>query len=264
MKTTRALEKRSFSEVIGRLADARRYALTLTTRIEAIPRPNHGHRVLDLGAAAGCLTVALNEMGYPSVGVEPDPDALENAWQLARRLHRPRQVVDGYAEEIPFPSESFDIVIANSVLECVSDIDACLREVSRVLSPGGVFWFAAASSMSPFQNEIAKFPLFGWYPDSLKIRIMCWAVRNRPDLIGHTLTPAVNWFSDRWVHRELAAVGFTKIYDRWDLRGQCEGGRIERGALRLLKNSQVLRQIARACVPGCAYAAVKRYERNWS
>ena len=38
--------------------------------------------------------------------------------------------------------------------------------------------------MSPFQHEIKSFPLFGWYPDSLKKSIMGWAVRNRPELVG--------------------------------------------------------------------------------
>jgi hypothetical protein len=38
--------------------------------------------------------------------------------------------------------------------------------------------------------------------------IMWWAARHRPELVGHTATPAVHWFSDRIARKRLAAVGF--------------------------------------------------------
>jgi ubiquinone/menaquinone biosynthesis C-methylase UbiE len=222
-----------------------------------MPRKNKGRRLLEIGAAAGCLSMALEELGYDCVGIEPDADALRTARELAVELGRPCRVVKGRAESIPCPSESFDIVISNSVLEHVSDIDACFREVSRILAPGGVFWFETASSMSPFQHEIKNFPLFGWYPDPLKKRIMCWAATNRPDLVGHTATPAINWFCDRVARQHLTRVGFSKVTDRWSLRKETEGGRMHTAILKLIRSNPFVKRVANIVIPECAYAAVK-------
>jgi ubiquinone/menaquinone biosynthesis C-methylase UbiE len=252
------MEKQSLAAAISRLPDVRKYAATLIGRIEAVGRENRGHRILEIGAAAGCLTIALNEMGYICTGIEPDADALQTAHALARDLDRPCAVIEGRAERIPFPDESFDIVITNSVLEHVSDIDACFSEISRILRPGGLLWFETASSMSPFQREIRCFPLFGWYPDSLKKRIMWWAAQHRPELVGHTATPAINWFSDRMVSKKLRAVGFGTVVDRWALRRDTEGGPLHAAALRLLRSSRIAARIANIAIPECAYAAVKK------
>jgi ubiquinone/menaquinone biosynthesis C-methylase UbiE len=253
----RAMEKQSLREAISRLPQVRNYAATLIGRIETAGRQSSGRRVLEIGAAAGCLTIALNEIGYTCTGIEPDADALQTARALARELDRPCSVIEGRAERIPFPDESFDIVITNSVLEHVSDIDACFSEISRVLRRGGLLWFETASSMSPFQREIRRFPLFGWYPDSLKKRIMWWAAEHRPELVGHTATPAINWFSDRIVRRKLRAVGFGAVVDRWALRRDTEGGRLHAAALRLIRSSRLATRIANIAIPDCAYAAVK-------
>src|SRR5258708_34582345 len=146
----KAREKESLTEVVSRLPQGRSYAATLSGRFEGLSGRNGGRRLLEIGAAAGCLTIALEDLGYKCTGIEPDPDALRMARELAVELNRPCPVIGGCAERIPFPDESFDIVITNSVLEHVSDIDACFREISRVLAPGGLCWFETASSMCPF------------------------------------------------------------------------------------------------------------------
>jgi ubiquinone/menaquinone biosynthesis C-methylase UbiE len=253
----RAPEKQSLGAVISRLPQAKKYAATLSARIEGVTRQNKGRRLLEVGAAAGYLTIAFNEMGYICTGLEPDEDAIRTAQELARQRGSACQVIEGRAENIPFPDESFDIVITNSVLEHVTDIDACFREISRVLAPGGLFWFETASSMSPFQHEIRNFPLFGWYPDYLKKRIMWWAARHRPELVGHTATPAVHWFSDRIARKRLAVVGFDTVIDRWDFRRDNEGGRLHVAALKLIRSSRIVRRVANTVISECAYAAIK-------
>jgi ubiquinone/menaquinone biosynthesis C-methylase UbiE len=252
-----AREKQSLSEAIIRLTEMRSYAATLSARIEGIARQNKGRRLLEIGAAAGCLAIGLEDLGYECIGIEPDAHALRTAQELASELGRPCVVIEGYAERIPFPDASFDIVVSNSVLEHVSDIDICFEEISRVLAPDGVFWFETASSMSPFQHEIRNFPLFGWYPDMLRKRIMWWAAKNRPALVGHTATPAINWFSDRSAQQRLAKVGFSRVIDRWNLRRENEGGRLYGAALKVIQSNAVARRIANIAVSECAYAAVK-------
>jgi SAM-dependent methyltransferase len=169
----------------------------------------------------------------------------------------PCRVVEGRAESIPFPDESFDIVVTNSVMEHGVDIDACFQEISRVLAPGGLLWFETASSMSPFQNEIRIFPFFGWYPNVLKRRIMWWAARHRPEWVGHSAAPAVHWFSDRIAHTRLRTVGFESIVDRWAFRRDDEGGRFHAAALKLIRSNRFVKRIANILISECAYAALK-------
>lgn len=253
-----AVEKQSVEQAISRMPAVRSYAATLMARIEAIECDEKGRRVLEVGAAAGCLTIALNELGYSCTGVEPDADALRTARALARSLGQPCSVVSGCGERIPFPSESFDIVITNSVLEHVLDLDACFQEISRILKPGGLFWFETASAMSPFQHEIRRFPLFGWYPDKVKRRIMKWAASNYPGLVNNTATPAIHWFTDRIAEEKLTAVGFGSVIDRWSLRRNAEGGRLYGAALRIVRSNRLAKRVANIAISECAYAAVKK------
>lgn len=55
--------------------------------------------------------------------------------------------VRGMITELPFPDDSFDIVMANHMLYLVPDIEAAIRETQRVLKPGGVF-VATTSSIA--------------------------------------------------------------------------------------------------------------------
>jgi SAM-dependent methyltransferase len=147
--------------------------------------------------------------------------------------------------------------VTNSVLEHVIDLNVCLSEISRVLAPGGLLWFETASSMSPFQHEIQRFPFFGWYPDPLKKRIMAWAAENRPDLVGYTRTPAIHWFSDRTARARLRRAGLKLVADRWQLRREDEGGPVYATALRVIRSNWLARRIANIAISECAYAAVK-------
>jgi len=61
-------------------------------------------------------------------------------------------------QDIPFPDDSFDIVIANYMLYHVPDLPRGLSEVKRVLKPGGVFYSCTLGSgnMQPFLHEAFK------------------------------------------------------------------------------------------------------------
>jgi ubiquinone/menaquinone biosynthesis C-methylase UbiE len=252
-----ATELRCFDEVLESLPVTRKWAATVFARLRQVAVFPDDARVLDLGAGSGGFVAVCGELGYRCEGIEPWEDARLNAKVLSEHLGIPVRVVAGTAESIPFGDCEFHFVHASSVIEHVSDVDRAFAEVFRVLKPGGVFWFNSASSMCPAQAEIRGFPLFGWYPDPLKKRIMHWAKEARPHLVGYTETPAVNWFTPWKARSLLMEHGFRRIYDRWDLRGEDEGGDRYRFALRLIRLSAITKLAADIAVSGCSYAAVK-------
>jgi ubiquinone/menaquinone biosynthesis C-methylase UbiE len=252
-----ASEKRSYDVACELFPAVKAHARTILNRVNAIRALPPGSTILDIGAAQGLFVVACAEMGYPCVGVEPWMPARETAYRIAQEHGINLQLLEGTAESLPVPSESFDFVNAMSVLEHVDDLSSALREVYRVLKPGGVFWFFTASSICPRQGEIRGFPGFGWYPDSLKIRIMMWARDHRPDLVAHTTRPAYHWFTPWKARRVLQEAGFRKVFDRWDLRLANEGAIPYQIALTIVRLNAFTKLLADAMVPACSYAAIK-------
>jgi ubiquinone/menaquinone biosynthesis C-methylase UbiE len=91
-----------------------------------------GKRVLEVGCGTGLLLARLAPHAASAVGIDLSPGMLE----LARG--RGLEVHEGSATALPFEDASFDVVCSFKVLAHVPDIELALREVGRVLRPGGV------------------------------------------------------------------------------------------------------------------------------
>ncbi len=88
-------------------------------------------RAIDIGAAAGRNTRVLEELGWQAFALEYDESGAELA-QAAGRT-----VVRGDATRLPVPSATFDLAMSYDVLEHIADDAAVVREMLRVLKPGG-------------------------------------------------------------------------------------------------------------------------------
>lgn len=103
--------------------------------------PSRGRSVLDLGCGVGIYSIALAEAGYDVTGVDGAAGMLARAYPritpaLASHLRFERVNVDG---NLPYPDDSFDIVIAISVLQALADPGKTCQEIRRVLNPAGIF-----------------------------------------------------------------------------------------------------------------------------
>jgi 2-polyprenyl-3-methyl-5-hydroxy-6-metoxy-1,4-benzoquinol methylase len=94
-----------------------------------------GKRVLDAGCGPGIYSEELLARGADLVAVDGSAEMV----QLARkRLGRRARVLHAnLAEPLPFAASEFDLVVCALVIHHLDDREACLREFSRVLRPGG-------------------------------------------------------------------------------------------------------------------------------
>lgn len=95
---------------------------------------------LDLGCGDGILTdILFSRIGMTPqlVGIDPDQKEIEAAkpYRFYTRLHTV------FGNDIPENDSTFDYVFSNSVLEHIPDLEPVISEVSRVLKPGGRFFF---------------------------------------------------------------------------------------------------------------------------
>src|SRR5947207_13015290 len=109
---------------------AARCRARLRDRVRAAP----GDVVLDVATGTGLGARAVSERyGCEVVGLDPSGDMLSAA--VARNGHIP--LVRARAESLPFPDDSFDHLTFTYLLRYVDDPSAVLRELARVVKPGG-------------------------------------------------------------------------------------------------------------------------------
>jgi ubiquinone/menaquinone biosynthesis C-methylase UbiE len=112
-----------WSEHVARYAFARRYA--------------QGKRVLDAGCGTGYGSAELAQLAAEVVGVDIAADAVEYA-----KTNYPiagLRFLESSCTAVPFPPESFDLVVAFEVIEHLTDYRAFVDECARVLSRDGQF-----------------------------------------------------------------------------------------------------------------------------
>jgi len=107
-----------------------------------------GAKALDIGAGSGGLAIALAERGAQVSAIEPDQ--LRRAWAEARiRGHGVSvELQPAIAEQLPFSTESFDVVLLDSVIEHVQHPSRVVTEVCRVLKPGGIVYVVSPNKTS--------------------------------------------------------------------------------------------------------------------
>ena len=116
-----------------------------------------GERVLDVGCGAGTDSLVAAQMIAPDrhvTGIDMTPQMLAKARRAAAEMGLDNvEFIESEAEQLPFPDESFDVVISNGVIDLIPDKDAVFSELRRVLRPGGRMQLADVTIQNPVSEE---------------------------------------------------------------------------------------------------------------
>jgi SAM-dependent methyltransferase len=115
-------------------------------------RATSDSRVLDLGCGRGGVVELIWSEVKLAAGLDPDSPS------LAEHRAPGMPVIRGVGERLPFADASFDLVVCVWVLEHLTEPGATLREVRRVLRPGGHFLFLTPNLRNPLMwlNRLGK------------------------------------------------------------------------------------------------------------
>jgi SAM-dependent methyltransferase len=117
-------------------------------------------------------------------------------------------VIAAVGESLPFRDNSFDVIISLEVLEHVEHPAAVLREVFRILKPGGWFYLTCPNYLSfrEVHYNVAWLPLLPKPLGSLYLRL-----RRRPT---EFLRTSITYITLPWVRRQLRALGLQSVRER--------------------------------------------------
>lgn len=121
-------------------------------------------RVLDIGCGTGNYAAALAEATNCRVsGIDPSPRMLDRARGAAPW----ESLVLGSAETVPFPDDSFDVVMSSDVIHHIENRGAYFREAARVLHLGGHL-VTVTDSHDDIPN---RRPLSSHFPETVEVEL---------------------------------------------------------------------------------------------
>ncbi len=126
-----------------------------------------GPQVLELGFGPGHLQMRMREAGLDAFGLDESQQMAQQAASRQKQQRLSPRLARGVAQQLPFPNEAFDSVVATFPTQYIID-PVTLNEVRRVLRPGGqlVVLFAAwiTGKSIPEQAMALLFQVTGQVP----------------------------------------------------------------------------------------------------
>lgn len=99
-------------------------------------------RVLEIGIGSGANIPFYGSSSREVIGLEPAPRLIAMAKHASSKSDLPVTLIEGSSEAIPLDSASVDTVVSTWTLCSIPDAVVALREMRRVLKPGGRFLFS--------------------------------------------------------------------------------------------------------------------------
>jgi ubiquinone/menaquinone biosynthesis C-methylase UbiE len=119
----------------------------------------NGKTLLEVGSGFGIfVAVTRRDYGIESYGIEPASEGFDTSYSICRDVLisynlDPDIVRAAQGEDLPFDSNSIDLVFSSSVLEHVRDPERVLQEAVRVLKPGGYLQFVIPNYAAVFDGH---------------------------------------------------------------------------------------------------------------
>ena len=143
-------------------------------KIVAVVRDHLGdisqRSLLDMSCSAGMMTRLFSQHFGRTVGIDIDEEAVASA----RRVHSDQgiefQVMN--ALDTSFEDESFDVVVCNQMYEHVPEPQRMMREIRRLLAPGGVCYFGALNRLNVIEPHYGRNPFLSYLPKPLAHRYL--------------------------------------------------------------------------------------------
>lgn len=161
-----------------------------------------GERVLDVAAGTGTSSKALQRAGANVVALDFSPGMVAEG----RLRHPDIEFVEGDAEDLPFPSQSFDAVTISFGLRNVNNPQVALGEMYRVLKPGGRI------VICEFSHPPAPLVKLG-YNGYLKYVMPAVAsvTSSHKDAYRYLMESIKDWPEQSVLSQWLRAAGFTRV-----------------------------------------------------
>jgi SAM-dependent methyltransferase len=151
-----------------------------------------GKNVLDFGCGSGRLSFLMVELGAKRVdALDLDPDNLERAARILATenldlAYEPQFKLAANAKEIPYPDQSFDIILCFDVVEHIMKPDLILREWQRVLRPGGKVYVWWQPYYHPYGHHLLPYMPLPWahvFFSKQTLAKTCMRVHNLPEYV---------------------------------------------------------------------------------
>jgi len=114
---------------------------------------------IDIGCGTGNLDVELakrSELTIIGLDIDPDMKPLFDKRVREAGFQDRLRFVEGDAQKLPFPDDYADVIVSRGTLTFIPDIGKCLREVDRVLKPGGVAFLGGRYVYTPQQYKVSN------------------------------------------------------------------------------------------------------------
>lgn len=162
-------------------------------------RIERGQRVLDVACGTGVVAITAARLGAQVTGLDLTPELLERARENARIAEVSVELREGDAEKLPFTDAFFDAVLSQFGHIFAPRADLVLREMLRVLKPGGTIAFST------------------WPPELFVGRTFALMGRYMPPL-PPGVSPPPQWGDPNIVQQRFGATVKEVVFDRVTMR----------------------------------------------
>ena len=133
-------------------------------------------RVLDIGCGTGTFAVMIKRLSHGTdvIGLDPDPKALARARLKAQRAGVSVRLDQGYSDALPYTDAFFDAVFSSFMFHHLQpeDRERSLREVQRVLAPGGSLHLLDFEQPETERGLVSWFHFRGHLQDNSESRLL--------------------------------------------------------------------------------------------